>query len=194
MWPHDANANQGIDDVSPVWLKKLKSINSPKVKRGKVNIFDIKNYDPTSYHVIKESLPYMKDQNQRIDFGQRMLCPKRITTCLYLPDSLDNDEIDDIVTQNKLKIGIDVIVSKNNHHGLIASKHGISFIDAAAQPKRNLLEKVKTVTGADDAIVDGSVVFGIITAAATSTDSNYNGLNANDVDVTTTDNDTAGIQ
>ena len=49
-----------------------------------------------------------------------------------------------------------------------------------------------TATGVDDTIVDGNVAYSIVTAAATSTDSNYNGLNADDVSVTNNDNDTAG--
>ena len=50
-----------------------------------------------------------------------------------------------------------------------------------------------TVTGVDDAIADGDVPYSIITAAAVSTDGNYNGLNATDVSVTNTDDDIAGI-
>src|SRR5205823_6258780 len=40
---------------------------------------------------------------------------------------------------------------------------------------------------------DGDVAYTIVTAAATSTDGNYSGLNPADVSVTNTDNDTAGI-
>ena len=50
-----------------------------------------------------------------------------------------------------------------------------------------------TVTGVDDAIVDGDVGYTIVTAAAVSADAAYNGLNAADVAVTNTDNDAAGI-
>jgi hypothetical protein len=50
-----------------------------------------------------------------------------------------------------------------------------------------------TVTGANDFMVDGNVVYNVITAAATSTDGNYSGMNASDVSVTNTDNDVAGI-
>src|SRR5258706_381562 len=50
-----------------------------------------------------------------------------------------------------------------------------------------------TVTGADDFVVDGAVPYTIVTAAATSTDGIYNGMNAADVGVTNTDDDTAGI-
>ena len=50
-----------------------------------------------------------------------------------------------------------------------------------------------TVTGVDDALVDGNIAFSIVTGAATSADPNYNGLNPADVSVTNTDNDVAGF-
>ncbi|MFN7982692.1 MAG: hypothetical protein U0Q11_12605 [Vicinamibacterales bacterium] len=50
-----------------------------------------------------------------------------------------------------------------------------------------------TVTGVDDFLVDGAVAYTIVTAAATSSDLNYSGINANDVSVTNADNDAAGI-
>ena len=50
-----------------------------------------------------------------------------------------------------------------------------------------------TVTGVDDALVDGNVAYTIVTAPATSTDPTYNGVDAADVAVTNTDNDAAGI-
>jgi len=50
-----------------------------------------------------------------------------------------------------------------------------------------------TVTGVNDAIDDGDILYSIVTAAATSADSLYNNINPGDVAVTNTDNDTAGI-
>ena len=50
-----------------------------------------------------------------------------------------------------------------------------------------------TVTGVDDAVDDGDVGFSVVTAAATSTDPLYSGLNAADVAVATTDNDALGV-
>ena len=50
-----------------------------------------------------------------------------------------------------------------------------------------------TVTGVNDAVADGDVGYTILTAAAASTDGGYNGLDAADVAVTTTDDDAAGI-
>ena len=50
-----------------------------------------------------------------------------------------------------------------------------------------------TVSGVNDAIDDGDILYSIVTAAATSADSLYNTVNAADVAVTNTDNDTASI-
>ena len=49
------------------------------------------------------------------------------------------------------------------------------------------------MTGVNDDLDDGDVAYTIVTAAATSADANYNGINAADVSVTNTDNDAAGI-
>lgn len=46
-----------------------------------------------------------------------------------------------------------------------------------------------TITGVDDVEVDGSVAYTVFTAAATSLDADYNGLNPADVSVTNSDND-----
>lgn len=50
-----------------------------------------------------------------------------------------------------------------------------------------------TVTGVDDFVVDGTIGYTIVTAAAASADPSYNGLNAADVSVVNIDNDSAGL-
>ncbi|WP_254175027.1 beta strand repeat-containing protein [Planktothrix pseudagardhii] len=50
-----------------------------------------------------------------------------------------------------------------------------------------------TVTGVDDNIIDGNKAYKIVTADATSTDTNYSGLVSNDIGVTNLDNDVAGF-
>src|SRR3989442_151726 len=50
-----------------------------------------------------------------------------------------------------------------------------------------------TVTGVNDFVADGAVAYTIVTAAATSTDPGYNGMDPADVAVTNAENDTAGI-
>ena len=53
--------------------------------------------------------------------------------------------------------------------------------------------QIVTVTGVDDAIQDGNQVYTIMTQPATSGDSDYETLDADDIPVTNTDNDSAGI-
>jgi hypothetical protein len=53
--------------------------------------------------------------------------------------------------------------------------------------------KTVTVRGENDDVVDGDRPYKIITAAATSDDENYGGMNADDVDVVNLDNDSAGV-
>jgi len=60
-------------------------------------------------------------------------------------------------------------------------------------PADALTPHLVTVTGGDDAIVDGTVAYTIVTAPAVSSDSSYSGRDADDVSVTNTDDDTAGI-
>jgi gliding motility-associated-like protein len=55
------------------------------------------------------------------------------------------------------------------------------------------IPQVVTVTGVDDAVADGPQGYTIITAAATSTDPLYSGINPTDVSVTNMDNDVAGV-
>jgi hypothetical protein len=50
-----------------------------------------------------------------------------------------------------------------------------------------------TVTGVNDSLIDGDINYSIVTAAATSADSRYDGQNASDVSVINTDNDAPGF-
>ncbi len=50
-----------------------------------------------------------------------------------------------------------------------------------------------TITGVDDTVIDGDITYTIVTAAATSTDAAYNGVNALDVSVVNLDDDAPGL-
>ena len=50
-----------------------------------------------------------------------------------------------------------------------------------------------TVTGVNDAVVDGTVAYTVLTAAAISSDSRYSGVDAADVAVSNSDDDAAGV-
>ncbi|MEG5130457.1 DUF4347 domain-containing protein [Microcoleus sp. AT8-B1] len=75
------------------------------------------------------------------------------------------------------------LTSDNTAEGTV-SPTSVTFTNA----NWNVAQTV-TATGVDDNLVDGNKTYNIVTAAATSTDSNYNGFNPADVAVTNTDND-----
>ena len=84
----------------------------------------------------------------------------------------------------------DVIIglsSSNDTEGAVAPA-SLTFTSA-----NWLTAQTVTVTGKDDFIDDGDVIYTIITAAAVSGDLAYSGRNAADVSVTNQDNDTAAI-
>lgn len=53
--------------------------------------------------------------------------------------------------------------------------------------------QVVTITGVNDALLDGDVAYQIVTGAMVSTDANFNGVACPDVSVTNRDNDTPGV-
>jgi len=75
------------------------------------------------------------------------------------------------------------LTSDNTAEGTV-SPTSVTFTNA----NWNVAQTV-TATGVDDNLVDGNKTYNIVTAAATSTDPNYNGVNPTDVAVTNTDND-----
>jgi hypothetical protein len=75
------------------------------------------------------------------------------------------------------------LTSDNTAEGTV-SPTSVTFTNA----NWNVAQTV-TATGVDDNLVDGNKTYNIVTAAATSTDLNYNGVNPTDVAVTNTDND-----
>ncbi|MEA5563820.1 DUF4347 domain-containing protein, partial [Planktothrix agardhii] len=72
------------------------------------------------------------------------------------------------------------LTSSNTAEGTI-DKSSLTFTAA----NWNVAQTV-TITGVDDNIVDGDIAYNIVTVAATSTDTNYSGVNASDVAVTNT--------
>ncbi|MBL8246576.1 MAG: Ig-like domain repeat protein, partial [Rhodanobacteraceae bacterium] len=79
------------------------------------------------------------------------------------------------------------LISSNTAEGLV-SPSSLTFTPA----NWNVPQAV-TVTGVDDPVVDGDVGYSIVTAAATSADAAYNGLNPADVSVSNSDNDSAVV-
>lgn len=77
--------------------------------------------------------------------------------------------------------------SSNTNEGNV-SPSSVTFTDANWNVARTI-----TVTGTNDFIDDGNIAYTIVTANATSSDADYNGMTSPDVSVTNNDNDVAGI-
>jgi hypothetical protein len=76
--------------------------------------------------------------------------------------------------------------------GISSSDIGEGTVDQASltfTPANWDTPQTVTITGVDDAIEDGDVVYTVITSAASSADPDYNGLDADDVAVTNLDDD-----
>lgn len=94
----------------------------------------------------------------------------------------------DVVLTSEPSADVSVPLSSNNvQEGTIAVT-SLIFTAGDWNTPQNVI-----ITGVDDAVQDGNVGYSIVTGAATSTDSDYSNVNADDVSVTNNDNDTAGV-
>ena len=89
-------------------------------------------------------------------------------------------------SQPSANVSID-LSSSNPAEGTVSS-NSLTFTPANWNQPQTV-----TVTGVDDSVADGSKTYNIVTAAAVSTDSNYNNFNPDDVSASNSDNETPGI-
>ncbi len=100
-------SNDKRDDVTPGIYKKLKSINSPKVKRDLCIVHDPKDYDKTKYHTFTGDNDYMElGGNQRHSKENRNLHPKSfvITSWNQLSDTIKTTPKDWILISDNLEL------------------------------------------------------------------------------------------
>src|SRR5438094_649964 len=95
----------------------------------------------------------------------------------------------DVVLTSQPLMNVTIGLSSNDLTEGTVSPSSLTFTPA----NWNVSQTV-TVTSVDDAIVDGSISYKIVTAAAVSGDATYNGMNPSDVTVINTDNDPNGTK
>jgi len=93
-----------------------------------------------------------------------------------------------LVLTSQPTANVTIPVASNNTDEGTVSTSSIVFTAGSWNIARTI-----TVTGVDDDTVDGNINFSVIHSAVTSDDSNYNGLNPDDVNVTNTDDDIAQV-
>lgn len=96
------NAKEGIDDMSPIWYEKLKSIDSPKLKKGLYKIFDTGGYDKNMFSAFEG---YLEDNGLRMSEQNKSLNPKKIYAILYFPENPAKERIKEI-SENNIKNGV----------------------------------------------------------------------------------------
>ncbi len=77
-------ANEEVDDISPVLCEKLKAVNSPKLRRQRVEVLDVGEYSAEEYACDPSMEWYLPDgdNQQRIDGTNRTLYPQEIVGVL----------------------------------------------------------------------------------------------------------------
>lgn len=137
-------ASEGTDIVSPKMYEKLKEIGSPKVKKGKVEIFDTATYNPADYKVIQTCEPYLPNEDNavRVSPLNRTIKPRRVDAVIvcenyddYLSLTLPHNipEVDRLLvvtsqedekTQTLCdRLGVEYCVSKRIHEkGAVLAK------------------------------------------------------------------------
>jgi FG-GAP-like repeat/RTX calcium-binding nonapeptide repeat (4 copies)/Calx-beta domain len=117
------------------------------------------------------------------DFAGFTVSPKAISTTETGGKAEFTIKLNTVPTAN-VTIGLS---SSNTAEGTV-STNSLTFTPANYNQPQTV-----TVTAVDDLVVDGDIDYKIVTAAAVSTDANYNKLNPNDVTVTNSDNESPGI-
>jgi hypothetical protein len=94
----------------------------------------------------------------------------------------------DVVLQSEPTAGVTINVATDD------ATEGTTVIAVLTFTAANWnLAQTVTITGQNDDVDDGDESFSIVLSAAGSSDPNYNGFDPDDVSITNTDNDTAGI-
>jgi hypothetical protein len=79
------DANDGIDEVSPLWKKRLDDIRSPKAQAGLVRELDMAGYAKGGYEIVDSPEPYFAEERLRMSQGQSALVPKAVTVLTLAP-------------------------------------------------------------------------------------------------------------
>jgi hypothetical protein len=122
------DANEQTDDASPFWMEKLAEIDSPKLRRGLVQGFNPKDYDPSQHEVIAEATPYLEDQELRLGGALRVLRPQHVLFVMHLPENVREDAAQGILESLKNKGRLDAVVSKSGTAAKAARALNVPFL------------------------------------------------------------------
>lgn len=136
------DARVGIDDISPQWRQLLERARSPKLRRGRVRIFDVKNYHKNRYEVIQNGQPYLADNNTRIMEQRKALAPRQITSLLFISAAIALEKLEALLA-SAAEAGTAAVVSNRPDMADIARKHGLKFFSSRQQTVQSIAQILK---------------------------------------------------
>jgi len=141
--------------------------------------------DPDYHGIAVEDVSVTNTDN---DTAGITVSPTSLTTCESVGYACQTRTFT-VVLNTRPTADVTIGISSNDASEGAVSHASLTFTDGNWSTARTV-----TVTGQDDSIVDGPQAYSVLTAPATSDDSNYGGMNAQDVGVTNTDNDSANLR
>lgn len=106
------NANEKIDDVSPVLYEKLRTVNSPKVKANQVNVVEIMDGvisekskasgEAYSSSGVNSGAPYIKYLAEKYDAEHSLLHPNALLPVYHFSTKTTTETMASIVNSSKL--------------------------------------------------------------------------------------------
>jgi len=144
------DANEETDDVSPFWYQKLKEIDSPKLKRGLVNVLNVESYDPNENDVIAERTPYMQNQENRLGKARGVLLPQHVVSAAWFSEGMGREEATSLLSELKALGRLDVVLSSDPSHRGLAEAAGVPFLPTEGCTGSQLLAQLREATAARD--------------------------------------------
>lgn len=124
------NANEEIDDISPVWREKLVQIESPKMKKGLVAEFAPRTYDPKAHTVIENIQPYLDNPTSRIGSARDTLRPQCISTVVWIGAGIAEARAGQLLDEMKQTGRLDVVIYENDAVARLAEARNVAAVSA----------------------------------------------------------------
>ena len=144
------DARDQVDDVSPVWAKKLEAIKSPKMRKGLVQTFDPMAWQADKHSIIQTHMPYMDDQETRMGKTRDRLKPQRIAEVVWLTGKLGEEATRALLVKLKAAKKLAAVVGQDAALAAFAAEVRGAVRHRADGPRRSGRGHVRQGLGPDD--------------------------------------------
>ena len=147
------NANEEIDDVSPIIYEKLKTLDSPKLKAGKVNVLKFENSaiseeSKATNKRFSASMPYTEGYEARFNAGKSELFPRGFVNIIVCESQNALDMYD--LSYQQFEKTYALCRHENVFRALHEKYQGISEVEMLKIEKRLGITLNRLIWGMDD--------------------------------------------